>query len=446
MLVMSSLASGQIQGQLHIVDAVAGPHLTVQSAINAATSGDVILVRPSAPGTQYPAFNIGAGGASKTLGITAESGATVRVLPSRIESLAATDQVVIRGIDFQWTADPLAPGVELVNNAGDVWFEECVFERCVPAVPLPAFQAPTMIDTPGGSGVLTFVHCEIHGVSGYYDLAGVIYTKASIALSVGGTTSLAIWDSTIRGGNGSNGIFGRPLGKNGQHGLVFSGSSLWVSYSSIRGGSGGNGYGTPCADGGAGGDGIQMNVDPGTTQADAIDSTFFGGAPGSPSGTPCITKPWGANIGGSDPNALNLLVGTARRLWSLNSPIRIQGPAGTASASFQFCGTTNDACNGYRDDPFLYQFYNGPKSSGSLHFLGLVQATVAKVLVPGLTSGAPPAMPCVERVVQLSHSADLGTSSARAVLMQVECNDWPTICVYYSSPTYVFLLDSASSE
>lgn len=110
------------QGSLLVVDQANGPgtdHTTIGAAVSAAASGDAILVRA---GSYFEGIGVGGLTPSKSLVISADTGASVRVSQIYIDGLSAEHTLTIRGIDVE----PLAqnPFAIIQDCAGDVWLEE----------------------------------------------------------------------------------------------------------------------------------------------------------------------------------------------------------------------------------------------------------------------------------------------------------------------------------
>ena len=109
------------QGNVIVVDQAGGPgsdFTSIQPAINAADSGDLILVREG--GYFDVIVNNG-----KSLTIEAEEDAQVSVFQIIVSGLPAGETVKIRGIDpdqpFAFAAQ-----IEITNNQGNVWIEDVI--------------------------------------------------------------------------------------------------------------------------------------------------------------------------------------------------------------------------------------------------------------------------------------------------------------------------------
>ena len=175
-------ASALGQGAVLVVDAAAGPFTAIQPAIDAAADGDVVLVKA---GT-YPGFAVFAKGVT----ITADLGHVVNVNGTiSIAYVAATQLVVVRGvrITVPFVPGTFTPSPMLVNDAGAVWFEDCI-----------------IIDSNLGP---TFSGFQGHGVA-IDTCASVVFTRCSITGSTGSiageglhcvSSTVSLHDCTVRG-------------------------------------------------------------------------------------------------------------------------------------------------------------------------------------------------------------------------------------------------------
>ena len=113
------------QGALHVVDDDPGPGVDfgdIQDAIDAASSGDLVLVKDGS----YSAFTV----ANTSLSIIGEEEAEVFVdgVPGDhlvlIHSVGATDRVLIRGLTIRPPDVLVGDVLRLENSAGLIWIEE----------------------------------------------------------------------------------------------------------------------------------------------------------------------------------------------------------------------------------------------------------------------------------------------------------------------------------
>ncbi len=251
------------QGVLHVVDDLAGPGVDftdVQSAVDAASDGDTILVRD---GT-YPGFTVTA----KALAVVGDAGASVRFTSLiTVQNLGGNDDVVLRG--FRIEPDGLLSGLlDVRTSTGSLWVEDidaeagamfqagsvawvrCDLATTKPATGLRSFQSDAFIEEctvvagPGNDGFID-------------DKLGVPFPGGigGVGLRADGGDELFVTGSSLTGGGGGHGLEPSPPdpctnGGNGGHGLgIFAASSLVRTQDSVfTGGLGGAG-GAGCADG-----------------------------------------------------------------------------------------------------------------------------------------------------------------------------------------------------
>src|SRR5262245_32995540 len=149
-LELSFAALGNAQ-QVWVVSQTHGPGVFSQEilpAIDAATTGDIVLVKASGTYPYYP-FNL-----TKGLSVVAEAGASVRANGTCYVSIGtSTSSAYLRGISFAW--------IDVIGCGGPVWIENC-----------SAFT--TSILNPNGVGAfnigdsasLALLHCPATGMGG----------------------------------------------------------------------------------------------------------------------------------------------------------------------------------------------------------------------------------------------------------------------------------------
>lgn len=272
---LGGLAEGQ--SAVWVVDAAGGPgsdFTEIQPAVDAASDGDVVLLRSGA----YAGFVVD----GKSVLLTADNGAHVLLTAAGVvRNLRAHQELLLRGVD---TADD--PGLlaadllQLVNNEGEVWIEDC---RLGAEVGTPFFfsgQAGTALvqDCRG----VTFQRCTLLGRS-MLDGAGAFPGHPALQCV---NSNVSLYDCGLTGGNGGDGrgdkITAMPGAPGGDGALVREGT-LFASGCHVEGGTGGGGTVLPClffpfgTEGGAGGNGLTMI---GTARVDLLESTFAAGAGG----------------------------------------------------------------------------------------------------------------------------------------------------------------------
>ena len=152
------------QAQIWTVDDGGGADFTaIQSAVNAASTGDVVLVRDG----DYAEFTL----TGKGISILADEGATVRVLATagsittHVNNVPAGTRALLRGITFVPPQQLAGSLVLIENNAGTVSLEDVVAEA---STPLPFGYTTTQNETVKivSSAAVTFVNTDVTGSFG----------------------------------------------------------------------------------------------------------------------------------------------------------------------------------------------------------------------------------------------------------------------------------------
>jgi hypothetical protein len=285
-----------------------GPYLDLQSAVDTAAEGDVILIE----GGTYGAVDV----VGKSLVLTADLGEIVNVNGRvSVRQLAASQVVVIRGLTVQ-ILDQGAPQVLLTGNAGFVLLEDCAIgttSAINPALPLRVEQ----------SLQAALVRCELRGSQSFF-----FPLPTGPAVEVSGSILYA-YDSTFVGGNGN--ATGAPDSEPGGDGAVVSDAGvLFASRSIFAGGAGGSVFSFPLP-GGPGGDAIQASGGSAVVLLGATLQPGPGGfsqfGPDGPPGLPLRLLS----------GAVSASVPGAPRSFAAESPVR----AG-ASAALGFRGQAGD--------------------------------------------------------------------------------------------------------
>ena len=313
-----------------VVDADGGAAFTeIQDAIDAAVSGDVIVVRE---GT-YREFTL----AGKGLTIVADEYGKARVGVSRqittaVTGIAAGNRAVIRGIVFTSPLQTTGASLHVADNAGVVWFESVSFDQLTPFHSHSQLEAVLVEDC----AQVVIVGSALQGASGS-SLGGLEI----------GATGLTARDSmvllhgcTVRAG------YSIVLSGTGSPGLAVDGGELVLRNCTVRGGVGGTG--SPGGVGGDGGPGLTIE---GNASVWAIGTSLIGGA-----GGPTVFGSPGATGAGFEVTAGSLQ----------------QIPAGLALFA-------TDLVAGSGED-LEFELVGPPRSSAWL----LVSLTSVPVFVPGL--------------------------------------------------------------
>jgi hypothetical protein len=329
-VLVSSVALATLsRANVLVVDASGGGSFTqIQPAVDAATDGDTILVKSGV----YGAFSVG----DKALVIVGDSGASVEVVGSAsVQSLAASKTFVLENITANGTTSGSSTsvyGLYLANDAGHVRIENCHFT----GASLTGFGAAhdgydgvhivacsdaalTRVTSTGGSAP-PFPNSCCSYVSG----AGV---------SASGST-VTLYRSTLRGGNGESAGFSAPNGGSGGDGCSASATLLFLSGTACTGGDGGQ-AGQPAfgAFGGDGGDGIRLSN---ISTCYELESTQTAGAAGPASPfDPINTSPGNRGVAREGTTFVDL-TGSARRMQS-PSPVREN-----TSYAMSFTGTPGE--------------------------------------------------------------------------------------------------------
>jgi hypothetical protein len=252
------------QGQVLVVDpATPGAYATVQAAVDAAVSGDTVLVRD---GEHLDSVTVD----GKGLTIVGESAGGVEIGPLFVRNLAVSLTVCVSRIDLWFDSR-----VVLESNAGTVWIEECRQEL---------LDLGSSGDGRPGISVVESARVVLVRANFQGDGSGAsVAVPARAGLEVRGGSSVHAYDCTFEGGKGSwTTVWGTMQCQVGGAGVetLSASDSVFLSGSTARGGSGRYAsqtlFGSDCSGGGAG----VSAVGPVTV----LDSLLEGG-PGGINGT-----------------------------------------------------------------------------------------------------------------------------------------------------------------
>jgi hypothetical protein len=274
--------AAEAQSLLRVQVGGGAPYGTIQTAINAAVDGDVILV---GSGTYLGSMIVN----NKALTIIEDAGATVIAVSAQITNPNGKT-VAIRGIDFVRNSPAtsgLVPGarnLEVIDNTGTVWIEDCTFKTggtiMVQNGPTyPAIESHTVNAVAGGTLLLT--RCTVEGADSVSGHSILMEPSVAILANDRAGDHLLIYDSMVRGGDGAVGIVSQGWpGSSGGDGIAVGTGTVFTSGGSSTGGLGGAGgvQGGSCTSAGWGGDGIEIT---GPAVVDSLATAYAGGAGGA---------------------------------------------------------------------------------------------------------------------------------------------------------------------
>jgi hypothetical protein len=278
-LLAAFLLAPGVRAAVLIVDPAGGPlvHPDPQSAIDAASEGDTILIRAGDYAATFSFPPRGIDIRSKSLTLVADPmGAAVKVPFVAVRGLAAGQRVVLRGLDVSPTYHFLGgsslplPAMTVELSAGGVFVEDSRFLGGTgSALFHQPFPGEPALDVDGAHVVA--VRCEFLGGSGF---PGDMFTPPGAggpAIVAAGST-LALYESVVAG---------RAASTAGD-GLLVAASVASLAGVTVEGGDAGTGFG---------GDGLVADA---ASQVRSLDSTFTGGTgvavPGGP-GDPVVAPP-----------------------------------------------------------------------------------------------------------------------------------------------------------
>ncbi|MGQ0552727.1 MAG: hypothetical protein ACT4PU_05860 [Planctomycetota bacterium] len=367
-LVIGLLAPSARADVLIVDSSGAGDFLRVQHAINAATSGDVILVRqPGATDTGGWVLD----GKALTIVGDVPIGSTDRVSVSggTVRNLPAGQTVVLRNLRLLPEAVS-SSGFLLDDNAGAVWVENCEAQGKTETSQVFLDQCQNQVISPGAAG-LEAQNCAavivVRSVLAGGDGSDAVFVPGPVTdfpathgkaglLAV--SSEVAIYESELLGGDGGGGLVICGQTGNAGHGLMLVAATALLVDSSATGGAPGSGLS---------GDGVRGLLG---TQLEQLFSTAQAGAGGTAMNIP--------------PASVTTFTG-APRLLRLPSPLR-EGEVGT----LQIQGVQGDAVG------ILFSFNAGaaplptrkgwfvldPGALVGPYFLGVISAPSGALALP----------------------------------------------------------------
>lgn len=255
-----------------------GDFLQLWHAVNAAASGDVILVRPWVQAYDPTTIN------GKALTIVGYGDTRPALKRVRINNLPAGQVVSLRFLDVQGDAEVSFPlgtinydAVSLISDAGCVWLEDL---RLAGANGVSSSGTDALNGKAGLAAVsspcVVLLRSELQGGEGAIATGTTPHPGGKGARTL--QTSLACWDSALVGGTGALGINGHTGAKGGA-GLENNRSTLFLSGSALTGGNDGDGPPSlvPTASG-------LVLID--ASSAQQLATTFQAGTGNAPPGAP----------------------------------------------------------------------------------------------------------------------------------------------------------------
>ncbi len=341
-----------------------GDFTSVSAAQIAAAPGDVIVVRAG--------VYAGAATVTDSLTIVAEQSQSAILSGSLVvNQLPAGASVVIRGMILDSGLGG-ASNFSVNDSQGQVSFEDCL----IAAGGLSLFGATDALRITNSSATLS--RCTL------LNSGGQLATDAATLRVV--DSSVNLYDCLVVGATGSPSLDG--LTSILLEGNV--GSTLFASGCTLSGGDGGVGtqdaMGT-CANGGNGGDVI--NIGP-TSHATLLDTTLDPGSGGAAGGFTCVPGSDGAGIAGL--GLLDELDGAARS-FSVSSPVEDGAIATTAFSGEPFdlvlqgisLAAANDPLPAFSGQLVIRQPLLLLLNAGSLSSAGTLTLQYPVALFPGLT-------------------------------------------------------------
>jgi hypothetical protein len=261
------------QGAVHVVDRSGAPgteYLSIHEAVEAATEGDIVLVRDGI----YPGAGDGIALVGKGLAVVAERQASVTTGTLLCTDLPAASHVLVQGVRF---VNNVTTGI-LQDNSGPLWLERAMFLPGLFVNP-PPFTAGLEVEAcealvlsrsevrsvPTGIGAqpwallardsrLHLFSTRVLGEAAFRDDLVSLVLERSLLWLLG---------STVQGADGVDGSLFQPQANEGGDGLELrTGSEARIVASLVTGGPGG----TPYPSGPTEPDG-QAFVGPGTVRA-----------------------------------------------------------------------------------------------------------------------------------------------------------------------------------
>ena len=231
------LLHGVAAAKVWVVDPPSGyDNGELQAALDAATNGDVVLVRPAAYWFSYQPTIAGKG-----ITVVRDGDGPIWLNFLRVESVPAGENVVVRGFQFNDTNYLHKPAVSVAQCAGGVFLEDCVLigQSDIPIVshtPQPALAVEA-------SGQVTLLRCELYGGCGAS--ASAVSASGSAAAAAALTDSTVLFQHcSMTGGLGGSGPPDPNFAVDGGNGLCLTRSTGHLIDCEVAGGGNGSDNGS----------------------------------------------------------------------------------------------------------------------------------------------------------------------------------------------------------
>jgi len=269
---LASLATSS--GSVLLVDAASGPYFDIQSAVDASSAGDVVLVRSG----NYPAFAV----VARSLAVAADTGANVYVQGAiRARNVGVGQTLVVSGLRAQDTLSVTTEtnGFRATDCPGSIRVQDCELfggngALCVPP---PPEGMPAGARIRSSSDVLIGRSLLVGGMlpGGYYDPPT---PRSGSGVDVE-SSRVALHQVVARGPDGSTGC---PDGSSGGNGAtLLPGSEFHAQFCQFEGGRGGSSQPAPAGFGGNGGSGLLLDwACPNPSLARTLSCSFVPGLGG----------------------------------------------------------------------------------------------------------------------------------------------------------------------
>ncbi len=307
LLSMALLASPVLAQSVHVVDASGGGDFTtLQDAVDAAVSGDIVLVRTGV----YGGFRV-----TKSLVVAADEGAQPIVdldepAIEQVVSVAAPGGFVsLLGLDIRKQTGISAEGDILVRIvSGSALIQDCVIHVEAQGV-FPSRFTGVFLGGPG-SATLVRTTVDMRLASGA-DGDALQFHSGHAALAHSG--SLFLYDCELFGAQGDAAFFvPAQAGRSGVHLRV--GARGFVLGCTITGGRGGAGAASPCSEGGPGGSAVRLSSGLGSGPALVLVDTVLVPGDGGSATAPCTDGSAGAPTQIQGPGTITPLAVAPRSL------------------------------------------------------------------------------------------------------------------------------------